>query len=64
MTGLSDRLMLKQMEGSNKNSKCNKSPYNNIKIENIIVSFVILISGVAISVLCIIFEFVLLKKAF
>ena len=43
MTGIVDRLM--QNVGSPILTNCNKTPYNDIKIENILVAFVILACG-------------------
>jgi hypothetical protein len=61
MSGLSDRLMRKQIEVANINAKCNKSPYNEITIENIIVAFVILASGASIALISVCFESILRK---
>ena len=64
MTGLSDRLMQKQMEGSNAHAKCNKSPYNEIKFENITVAFLILATGILIAIFTLMFECIRTKLMF
>jgi hypothetical protein len=64
MTGITNRLM--QNVGSSPNTNCNMTPYNDIKIEHIIVAFVILACGavtaVAVFVVELIFSCVSLRK--
>jgi hypothetical protein len=54
LAGLSDRLMQKQLRESNSN--CHKSPYNEIKFENVLVAFVMLACGGLAAILTLIFE--------
>ena len=56
-SGLSDRLMNRYLE----NSKCQTSAFNEIRLENIILAFVVVASGAVASILSLTFEAVLKK---
>ena len=60
-TGLADRLMHVQMEEAHFISRCSKSPYHDIKFENILVAFVLLGFGALASIISIFVETIIFK---